>query len=143
LRRKKNCSAKTPSITLTGCVSSKPDASGQYVLADADGISHYQLKGRRLSRFAGMRVEVVGGSSDGGGLAVRGGLVGPLAGARGTAIDPAQESIKRQPGGGGAGIGPAYPEFRVSRVKTVGWMKSSASLIARKLTGMSATPKSA
>ena len=30
-----------------------------------------------------------------------------------------------------------------SRVKTVGWMKSLASLIAKKLTGISATPKSA
>ena len=30
-----------------------------------------------------------------------------------------------------------------SRVNVVGWMKSSASRIARKLTGISATPKSA
>ena len=30
-----------------------------------------------------------------------------------------------------------------SRVNVVGWMKSSASRIAKKLTGMSATPKSA
>ena len=30
-----------------------------------------------------------------------------------------------------------------SRVKTVGWMKSLASRIARKLTGISATPNSA
>ena len=114
-------SSKSPQpITLTGCVSAKPDASGQYVLSDADGLSRYQLKGRRLNKFAGMRVEVVGGTSGAGGVSVRGGLVGPLAGARGVALDPSQESVKRQPGGGGSGVGPAYPEFKVSRVKAVG-----------------------
>ena len=111
-------SSKPPSeITLTGCVSAKPDASGRYTFADADGISRYELKGRRLSRWAGQRVQVVGGRPDGGGLSVSGGLQGPIAGARGTALDPSQESVKRQPGGGGAGIGPRFPEFRVSRVK--------------------------
>jgi hypothetical protein len=104
-------------ITMTGCVSAKPDASGRYIFAEADGISRYELKGRRLSRWAGQRVQLVGPSPDGGGLAVGGGLVGPVAGARGVALDPSQESVKRQPGGGGAGIGPRFPEFRVSRVK--------------------------
>lgn len=114
-------SPKTPEpITLTGCVSAKPGASGQYVFSEAGGVSRYQLKGRRLNKFAGLRVEVVGGTPGGDGVAVRGGLVGPLAGARGVAIDPSQESVKRQPGGGGAGVGPAYPEFRVSRVKALG-----------------------
>jgi hypothetical protein len=106
-------------VTMTGCVSARPDASGNYTFADAEGVSTYRLKGRKLSRFAGQRVEVVGGSADGGGLAIRPRLVGPMGGARGVALDPAQESIRRQPGGGGAGIGPAYPEFRVSKVKTV------------------------
>ena len=114
-------SSKSPQpITLTGCVSAKPGASGQYVLSEADGLSRYQLKGRRLNKFAGLRVEVVGGTTGGDGVAVRGGLVGPLNGARGAAIEPSQESVKRQPGGGGGGVGPAYPEFRVSRVKAVG-----------------------
>jgi hypothetical protein len=111
--------AKSSTVTMTGCVSGKPDASGRYTFAETDGVGRYQLSGRRLARFAGQRVEIVGGSPGGGGLAVRGGLVGPMGGARGVAIDPAQESVRRQPGGGGAGIGPAYPEFRVSRVKTV------------------------
>jgi hypothetical protein len=106
-------------LTMTGCVSAKPDASGRYTFEGADGMSKFQLTGRRLARWAGQRVELVGGSPDGGGLAIRGGLVGPQAGARGVALDPAQESIRRQPGGGGAGIGPTYPEFKVSTVKTV------------------------
>jgi hypothetical protein len=108
-----------PPVTMTGCVSTKPDANGRYTFAAADGLSRYQLTGRRLARFAGQRVELVGGRADGGGLAIRGGLVGPQAGARGAALDPSQESVRRQPGGGGAGIGPSYPEFKVSSVKTV------------------------
>ena len=83
-------------------------------------MSQYQLNGKRLSRYAGQFVELVGGIPvGGGGLAIRGGLVGPQAGARGVALDPSQESVRRQPGGGGAGIGPSYPEFKVSRVKTI------------------------
>jgi hypothetical protein len=112
-------SKKSTDVTLTGCVSAKPDANGRYTFEGADGISRYQLTGRRLARFAGQRVEIVGGSPGGGGLAIRGGLTGPLAGARGAALDPSQESVRRQPGGGGAGIGPSYPEFKVSRGKTV------------------------
>jgi hypothetical protein len=106
-------------VTMTGCVSAKPDASGRYTFADADGLVRYQLSGKRLAKFAGQRVEVVGGAPTGNGLTVRGGLVGPMGGARGVALDPAQESIKRQPGGGGTGVGPMYPEFRVARVKAV------------------------
>ena len=106
-------------ITMTGCVSAKPDANGRYTFDNADGFSRYQLTGRKLAKFAGQRVELVGASPGGGGLAIRGGLAGPQAGARGVALDPSQESVRRQPGGGGAGIGPSYPEFKVSRAKTV------------------------
>lgn len=113
--------SRTPEpVTLTGCMSAKPGASGQYTFEGADGVSRYQLTGKSLKKYAGMRVEVVGGAPTGNGVAVKGGLVGPLNGARGVALDPSQESVKRQPGGGGAGIGPAYPEFKVSRVKAVG-----------------------
>ena len=109
----------TSPITLTGCVSAAPDASGRYTFAGADGVTQYRLKGNKLSKFAGQWVELAGGTSSGGPVAMRGGLVGPLAGARGVALDPSQESVKRQPGGGGAGIGPEFPEFRVARVKSV------------------------
>jgi hypothetical protein len=110
---------KSTDVTLTGCVSAKPDAAGRYTFEGADGLSRYQLTGRRIARLAGQRVELVGGAPGGGGLAIRGGLVGPQAGARGVALDPSQESVRRQPGGGGAGIGPTYPEFKVSSAKTV------------------------
>ena len=112
-------SQSSTNITMTCCVSAKPDANGRYTFDNADGVSRYQLTGRKLKSFAGQRVELVGARPDGGGVAVRGGLVGPPAGARGVALDPSQESVRRQPGGGGAGIGPSYPEFKVSRVKGV------------------------
>ena len=112
-------SQSSTDITMTGCVSAKPDAKGRYTFDNADGVSRYQLTGRKLASFAGQRVELVGARPDGGGVAIRGGLVGPQAGARGVALDPSQESVRRQPGGGGAGIGPSYPEFKVSRVKGV------------------------
>lgn len=112
-------SQSSTNVTMTGCVSAKPDANGRYTFDNADGLSRYLLTGRKLKGFAGQRVELVGARPDGGGLAVRGGLVGPQAGARGVALDPSQESVRRQPGGGGAGIGPSYPEFKVSRVKGV------------------------
>ena len=112
-------SQSSTNVTMTGCVSAKPDGNGRYTFENADGISRYQLTGRKLKSFAGQRVELVGARPDGGGLAIRGGLVGPQAGARGVALDPSQESVRRQPGGGGSGIGPSYPEFKVSRVKGV------------------------
>jgi len=104
-------------ITMTGCVSAKP-TSGRYIFSDADGISRYELRGSKLSKWAGQRVQLVGARPDGGGVSVGGGLAGPIAGARGVALDPSQESVKRQPGGGGGGIGPRFPEFKVSRVKS-------------------------
>jgi hypothetical protein len=110
----------TSPIVLTGCVSATPDASGRYTFAGADGVTQYRLKGSKLSKFAGQWVELAGGTTNGGPVGMRGGLVGPLAGARGVALDPSQESVKRQPGGGGAGIGAEFPEFRVARVKTAG-----------------------
>jgi hypothetical protein len=107
-------------VTLTGCVSAKPETSGQYIFAEADGIREYRLNGKGIRKFAGRRVELVGGTSGGGnGLSVRGGLwPAPSGGARGVALDPAQEAIAHQPGGNGAPRG-EYPEFRVTRLRPV------------------------
>jgi hypothetical protein len=112
--------SKAPaSITMTGCISAEPETSGRYTFSEADGLREYRLNGKGIRKFAGKRVELVGGTS-GNGLAIRGGLwPSGAGGARGVALDPAQEAIARQPGGGGAGIGAAFPEFRVSRVRPV------------------------
>ena len=106
-------------VTMTGCISPKPGTAGQYTFADADGGREYRLSGKGLQKFAGARVELVGGSS-GSGLTVRGGLwPAPSGGARGVALDPAQEAIARQQPGGSAAAGPQFPEFRVSKVRRV------------------------
>ena len=112
-------SSKTPAtITLAGCVSAKPEASGQYTFAETDGLREYRLKGKGISKFAGQRVELVGGTSANG-LSVRTGLwPAPSGGARGVARDPAQESVSRQRGGGGA-TGGEFQEFRVARVRAI------------------------
>jgi hypothetical protein len=111
-------SAKTPTtLTLAGCVSAKPEASGQYTFAETDGLREYRLKGKGIGKFAGKRVELVGGPS-GNGLSVRTGLwPAPSGGARGVARDPAQESIARQPGGGTPGG--QFQEFQVRRVRAI------------------------
>ena len=112
--------SSTPtSITMTGCISTKPQQSGQYVFSEADRLREYRLSGREIRKFAGLRVEVVG-STPGSGLSIRTGLwPAPSGGARGVAQDPAQAAIARQPGGGGAGSERQVQEFRVSRIRTV------------------------
>lgn len=112
-------STKTPTtLTLAGCVSAKPEASGQYTFAETDGLREYRLKGKGIDKFAGQRVELVGGTS-GNGVSIQTGLwPPPSGGARGVARDPAQESIARQPGGGGA-TGGQVQEFRVTRVRAL------------------------
>lgn len=112
-------STKTPTtLTLAGCVSAKPEASGQYTFAETDGLREYRLKGKGISKFAGKRVELVGGTP-GNGVSIQTGLwPAPSGGARGVARDPAQESVARQPGGGGATAG-QFQEFRVTRVRAL------------------------
>ena len=110
---------KATQMTLTGCVSGKPGTSGQYTFQDADGIRQYRLNGKGVNKFAGQRVELVAGAG-GKGLSIRGGLwPSPNVAARGGDIDPAQEAIGRQPGGGGAPALTAVPELRVSRLRAV------------------------
>jgi len=99
----------------------KPPPSGQYTFAETDGIREYRLTGKGLRKFAGQRVELVGGGSpDKGGLAVKGGLwPPPSGGARGVAQDPSQAAIAIQQAGGGAGTLGVVPEFKVSKVRIV------------------------
>ena len=109
--------SKTPTtITMAGCVSAKPEAAGQYTFAETDGLREYRLNGKGIGKFAGKRVELVGGTS-GKGLSIRTGLwPTPSGGARGVALDPVQEANARQRGGA---MGGEFQEFRVSRVRLV------------------------
>jgi hypothetical protein len=107
-----------PPVTMTGCVSTKPATTGQYTFSETDGLREYRLNGKGLRKFAGQRVEVVGGSS-GGGLAIKGGLwPAPTGGARGVALDPAQAAIANQQARA-RGTPADVPEFKVSKVRVV------------------------
>ena len=112
-------SVKAPApLTMTGCISATPEASGQYTFAGTDGRAH-QIDGKSVRKFAGRRVELLLGPP-GKGLTIRPGLwPPPSGGARGVALDPSQEAILRQPGGGGAGVGAADAVVVVSRVRSV------------------------
>jgi hypothetical protein len=102
---------------MTGCISAKPVPSGQYTFAEADGLREYRLEGKQIRKFAGKRVEVIGGAP-GKGLTVRGGLwPAPSGGARGVALDPAQEAVARNRPGNNDGTVRDVPEFRVSRIR--------------------------
>ena len=102
---------------MTGCVSTKAATTGQYTFAEADGLREYRLDGKEISKFAGRRVEVIGGAPDKG-LTVRGGLwPAPSGGARGVALDPAQETVARNRPGNNDGTARVVPEFRVSRIR--------------------------
>lgn len=104
---------------MTGCVNASPEKSGTYKFAEADTDRELQIEGKGLRKWAGKRVELTLGKSPNG-LTVKGGLWPPYSGgARGVALDPAQESVLRQPGGGGTGTGGNLGELHVLKVRPV------------------------
>lgn len=116
--QKKN-DART-SLEFTGCVSDQPNASGAFTFTDVQTGGKFRLTGKRMQRYAGKTVSLVSGPNKG--LTISGGLwPSPNIAAQAGAIDPAQASIARQPGGGAAGpAGADLPELHVVRVKSVG-----------------------
>jgi hypothetical protein len=103
---------------MTGCVSTKPTASGQFTFAEQDGLRRFRLTGKAVRKYAGQRVEILGGGPSGKGLVVKGGLWPPVSGgARGVAQDPAQAAVAIQQAG--VGTGGDVPEFRVSKIRVV------------------------
>jgi len=113
-------STQTKPVELTGCVSGQPTAGGTYTLTDAQG-AKYHLTGKKMQKYVGKMVAVVGGPSKK--VSVSGGLwPSPNAAGQAGGLDPAQESIARQPGGSTRPAGPGavpLPEFNVVRVRTV------------------------
>lgn len=106
-------------VELVGCVSPDPGASGSFLFDDGSG-GRYRLTGKSVRRYAGRVVRLVGGPQ-GRRFSIRGGLwPSPNVAAQAGAIDPAQASIARQPGGGASGTGGiGLPEFRVTSVRGV------------------------
>jgi hypothetical protein len=107
-------------LTLVGCVQASEAGSNQFTLADdSDKISTYRLSGRSMKKYAGRRVEVVGGMVSSSRLKITGGLLpSPNVAAQAGAIDPSQ-AANAGSAGNGAGSG-ELPEFRVKTVRQLG-----------------------
>jgi hypothetical protein len=105
-------------LTLVGCVQPAEAGSNQFTLADdKDKISTYRLSGPSMKKYAGRRVEVVGGMVSPRVKIVGGLLPSANAAAQAGAMDPSQAAIA---GGAGSGTGTgtvALPEFRVKTVR--------------------------
>src|SRR5438046_3203185 len=99
---------ETPApLALTGCVSGRPGASGDFTFLDSTSGGKYRLTGKSVRKYAGHRVEIVGGSGTKR-LSVRGGLLpSPNVAAQAGALDPAQAAIASQPGGPSTGTAEA------------------------------------
>lgn len=106
-------------VELVGCVSRERAASGSFTFNESSG-SRYKLTGKSVRKYAGRMVRVVGGPQ-GRKLSISGGLW-PSANVAGRAgaIDAAEASIARQPGGAASGTGAIdLPEFRVVSVRGI------------------------
>jgi hypothetical protein len=105
--------------TMTGCVDPRRTPTGAITFTEKDTGHTYQLTGKGLAKYLGQQVEVVGGARRRR-LTIRGGLVPSAnAAAQAGALDPAQESVARQPGGGASGTNAPAPEFPVTRVRAL------------------------
>jgi len=112
---------KTPtSIELTGCISLRPTASGEFTIVDVESGNQFRLSGKGVRKYAGQRVAMVG-SPPGRGLKFRFGLwPSPNVAAQAGALDPVQEAVSRQPGGSARMADPAsLPELHVDRIRGV------------------------
>jgi hypothetical protein len=118
LHAQKDASRAPSPAELTGCVTRDADTKGPYTLTDVKSGAKYRLTGKKMDKYDGKRVLVAG---PGNRVAVKGGLwPSPNAAGQAGALDPAQESIARQPGAGGnASTVTVLPEFNVVRVRTL------------------------
>ena len=113
--------AKTPPATveLTGCVSLNPSPTGQFAFVDGASGGTYRLNGKDVKKYAGQRVRLVGDPNSKRPRFRFGLWPSPNAAAQAGALDPAQESIARQPGGAAATPEASFPELRVIRMRSV------------------------
>lgn len=106
-------------VTLTGCVE-QGRTPNTFTLTDAQN-GKYEVKGSRIGRYLGKRVEIAG-RQDTARLKIRGGLYpSPNAAAQGGSMDPVRAAMEAMPGGPNSGTGDAsLPTFNVRSVKTLG-----------------------
>ena len=117
----KNAAPKA--LTLSGCVQPSDSAPNQFTFADDVNpatATMYRLSGRDMRKYAGKRVEIVGGVV-GPRVKISGGLYpSPNVAGQAGAMDPTQAVIAGSSGGAASGTGNVdLPEFRVKSVKTL------------------------
>jgi hypothetical protein len=116
----KPAAKKGEPITLSGCVSRAPGNTGEFTFVEGRTGSEYRLTGKGIAKFAGQKVEIVGGSGPRR-FVIRGGLTpSPNVAGQASAMDPAQRAVASRPGGGSTGTeGRTLPEFRVTRLRAI------------------------
>ena len=107
-------------LTMSGCVTrdyTDSKNANAYTFVDNTDGSRYRLKGRSLSKYSGMAVQVVG-VVDTKKVKVVGGLYpSPNVAAQAGAIDPAKAAVAALPGGPTTGIGNVdLPTLNVTRL---------------------------
>ena len=106
-------------VELTGCVSLSPSAAGQFAFVDGASGGTYRLSGKDIKKYAGQRVRLVGDPNSKRPKFRFGLWPSPNVAAQAGALDPAQESIARQPGGAASTPDASFPELRVIRMRGV------------------------
>ena len=107
-------------LTMNGCVTrdyTDSKNANPYTFVDNTDGSRYRLKGRSISKYSGMAVQVVG-VVDTKKVKVVGGLYpSPNVAAQAGAIDPAKAAVAALPGGPTTGIGNVdLPTLNVTRL---------------------------
>jgi hypothetical protein len=108
-------------LTLSGCVQASDASPNQFTFADdANATTTYRLSGKSMKKYAGKRVQIVGGVVAPR-MTISGGLrPSPNVAGQAGAMDPTQAVIAGSSGGSASGIGIVdMPEFRVKSVKAL------------------------
>ena len=108
-------------MTLSGCVARRAAPQNPLTFSEAASGDQYRLNGRGLGKYAGQRVEIVGGPRRPKRFSIRGGLL-PSANVAGQAgdLDPAQAAIANLPESNAGKSGSVtLQEFFVTRVRVL------------------------
>ncbi|HEX3704695.1 MAG TPA: hypothetical protein VHU82_15300 [Vicinamibacterales bacterium] len=111
-------------ITLSGCVQPSDSSPNRFTFSDdgnPNAPASYRLSGTDMRKYAGKRVEIVGGVVTSRLKIATGLYPSPNVAGQAGAMDPTQAAVAGSAGGSASGTGNVeLPEFRVKSVKTLG-----------------------
>ena len=106
-------------LTMNGCVSrdyTDSKNAGAYTFVDSVDGARYHVKGRGVSKYSGMSVQVVGSLETKKVKFVGGLYPSPNVAGQAGAIDPGKAAVAAMPGGGSNGVGNVdLPTLNVTR----------------------------